>query len=96
MGFGIERDDADVVLWAKHLGRGDGGGSAPSDLFAPHRAGTVDDKHERADGVYLGRLDLAIDGEGLFELGIGPAAGAIAVRAAEHDEAAAEVLGVLD
>ena len=49
---------------------------------------------QRPDRHDLGVLDLEVDRHGLFQLGVGPAAGAEAVRPAQHHQPAAQLLGV--
>ena len=51
-------------------------------------------EHQCADRHDLRALDLEIDRHRLFELGVRPAAGAEAVGAADHDQPAAQLLGV--
>ena len=52
------------------------------------------DHRQRPAGDHLGVLDLEIDRHGLLDFGVGPAAGAEAVRPAEHHQPGAHLLRV--
>ncbi len=56
----------------------------------------VDHDRQRSDRHDFQTLDLKVDGHGLFQQRIGPAAGAEAVGAAEHHQPAPHVLRVAD
>ena len=57
--------------------------------------GLVDDDDERDVGLLLAVLDAHVDRERLLDRGVGVAARAVALRAADHHEAPAEVADVL-
>ena len=90
----VERRHRNVVTLPHRADGGDRGSLAHRELFAIHRAGTVDHDRERSDGDDLGVLDLEVDRHRLLEFGVCPAADAVRIGTADHDQAAAELTGI--
>ena len=59
-----------------------------------HRARLVDDDDERDVGLLLAVAHAHVDGQRLLERRVGVAAGAVAARPADHDEAPPEVADI--
>ena len=94
VGVAVEGDHADLVAVAEQLDGAAGGRLGHLDLVAAHRARFVDHQHHAEARLLLLLLEVAADRQDLFEHRLVVAAEAERLLAAEHDEAAAEVLHV--
>ena len=93
-GLAFEGEHADLVVGPQQLDGRPGGLLGHLDLLAAHRARLVDHQHHRQARLFLLLLEVAADRQDLFERRLVVAAQAERLVAAEHDQAAAQVLHV--
>ena len=90
----LEGQHADLVAGPQQLDGRPGRLLGHLDLLAAHRARLVDHQHHRQARLFLLLLEVAADRQDLFEVGLVVAPQAKRLVAAQHDQAAAQVLHV--